>query len=91
MSCAGRLERVEARLEGDDTTLDQIRERLLHRLHAAAGVGLHDRVDLLDLALADQVADGVVRQQDLEAGRGPVPSAVGISAWVTTPCSELAI
>ena len=32
------------------------------------GAGLHDRVDLLDLALADQVPDGVVRQQDLERG-----------------------
>ena len=66
MSCAGRLDRVEADLERDDTTLNQIGERLLHRLHAAAGVGLHDRVDLLDLALTDEVPDGVVREQDLE-------------------------
>ena len=37
--------------------------------------GLHDRVDLLDLALADQVPDGVVREQDLE--RGDAALAVG--------------
>ena len=44
-------------------------------MHSAAGGGLHDRVDLLDLALADQVPDGVVRQQDLE--RGDAALAVG--------------
>ena len=40
---------------------------MLHRLHAALRRGLHDRVDLLDLALADEVPDGVVREEDLEA------------------------
>src|SRR2546425_4611636 len=58
----------EPRLEGDDATLNQIGERLLHCLHAAAGVRLHHRIDLLDLALADEVPDRVVRQQDLECG-----------------------
>src|SRR5439155_24304973 len=38
-------------LEVDDAADDQVRERLLHRLHAAPAVGLHDRIDLLDLAL----------------------------------------
>ena len=39
------------------------------------GVGLHDRVDLLDLRLADEVPDGVVGQEDLE--RGDAALAVG--------------
>src|SRR6266550_9454069 len=58
----------EADLELDDTARDQVRQRLLHRLHAAARVRLHHRIDLLDLALADEVADSVVRQQHLERG-----------------------
>src|SRR5882724_2954285 len=56
----------EADFQLDDAARDQIRQRLLHRLHAAARVRLHHRIDLLDFALADEVADGVVRQQDLE-------------------------
>ena len=47
----------------------QVGERLLHRLHPARGARLHDRVDLLDLRLPDQVADRVVGHQDLERGR----------------------
>src|SRR5712692_2772126 len=56
----------ETHLELHDATRDQIRQRLLHRLHAAARVRLHHRVDLFDLALADEVAYGVVRQQHFE-------------------------
>src|SRR6185295_17672986 len=52
----------------DDAAHRQIRERLLERLHAARRVRLHDGVDLLDLALPDQVADGIVGEQDLERG-----------------------
>ena len=44
----------------------ELRERLLHRLHAAARARLHVRVDLLDLALPDQVPDRVVEEEDLE-------------------------
>src|SRR5437762_6281897 len=53
-------------LERDDLALDELAERLLHRLHALLRPGLHDRVDLLDLALADQVPRRVVRKEDLE-------------------------
>src|SRR5215212_1210875 len=45
-------------LSRDDSAQDEVAERLLHRLHPAAGVRLHDRVDLLELRLADEVADG---------------------------------
>ena len=50
----------------DDASDDQLRERLLHRDHSLRGSGLHHRIDLLDLSLTDQVADGIVRKQDLE-------------------------
>src|SRR5215204_4658878 len=33
-------------LSRDDAAQDEVPERLLHRLHPAAGVGLHDRIDL---------------------------------------------
>ena len=65
----------ERDLGGDHAPLHQIGERLLHRQHAARGAGLHDRVDLLDLRLADQVANRVVGDQDLE--RGDTPASVG--------------
>ncbi len=47
---------------------------MLHGLHPALRRRLHDRVDLLDLPLPDQVPDGVVREEDLEAcdAAGPV-------------------
>ena len=57
---------VERDLGRDRPAQDELGKRLLHRLHPARGAGLHHRVDLLDLALADQVADGVVGEQDLE-------------------------
>ncbi len=60
---------------GDDAAQHELRERLLHRHHPARGGGLHDRVDLLDLPLADQVPGRVVREQDLE--RGDAALAVG--------------
>ena len=75
MSWSGRLERESASSRLTTRRDREIGERLLHRLHAARGVGLHDRVDLLDLRLADQVADGVVGQQDLE--RRDAAGAVG--------------
>ena len=51
----------------------QVGERLLHRLHAATGARLHDRVDLLDLRLPDQVADGVVGHEDLQRRGAAAP------------------
>src|SRR4051794_35615721 len=63
LAAAGAAERHVRR---DDAAQDEVGERLLERLHPAALVRLHDRVDLLDLAGADQVPHGVVREQDLE-------------------------
>ena len=68
--------RARERLLGvDDAAQREVGERLLHRLHAALRAGLHERVDLLDLGLPDQVPDGVVGKQDLE--RGHAALAVG--------------
>src|SRR5439155_5034433 len=63
----------KADFELDDAARDQIGERLLHRLHAAARVRLHHRIDLLDLALTDEVPAGVVRQEDLERRNASLP------------------
>ena len=67
----------ERDLGGDDAPLHQVGERLLHGEHAARGAGLHHRVDLLDLCLADEVADRVVGDQDLERGDTPTPVGSG--------------
>ena len=82
---AGALEQAEQLLgpararerdvERDHAAQGQVGERLLHRLHALGGPGLHDRVDLLDLRLADQVPHGVVGKEDLEGGHTAI--AVG--------------
>ena len=45
--------------------LDQFGEVLVHGLHALAEARLERRVDLVGLALADEVADGRRRDQDL--------------------------
>ena len=68
MSWSGRLERWSAGSAVILPERTELEHRLLERLHPAAGVGLHDRVDLLDLRLADEVPDGVVGQEDLERG-----------------------
>src|SRR5512132_2219113 len=57
------------KLGRDDATQHQVRERLLHRLHAARGARLHDRIDLLDIRLPDQIANRVVGHQHLERSR----------------------
>ncbi len=63
-------------------------ERHVHRLHPVAAARLHRRVDLVDLALADQVADGRRGDQHLAPRpRGPCRPVVWSSCWVTTPCS----
>src|SRR5262245_21060014 len=60
----------------DDAPGDEIDKRLLEGLHAPAGVRLHDRIDLLDLRLPDEVPDRVVGKQDLEC-RDPAPTVHG--------------
>ena len=50
--------------------------------------GLHRRVDLVGLALADQVAHrGRRARAPRRPTQRPAPSAVGSSCWVMTPCS----
>ena len=56
----------ERLFEVDDLPEHEIGESLLHRLHAARRARLHDGVELLDLRLADEVPNCVVRQEDLE-------------------------
>ena len=70
---------VVAALEGhllvDPTGLHVRGDRHVHRLHPVAAAGLHGGVDLVDLPLADQVADGRGRDQHLH--RGHAALAVG--------------
>ena len=64
-------------------------ERLVHRDHAVLPAGLQHRVDLVDLALTDEVADRRRRDQHLGARpRGPCRRRVGSSCWVQIPCSD---
>ena len=72
-SCSRWVVRDERDLGGDDAAHRQVGERLLHRLHAATGARLHDRVDLLDLRLPDQVPDGVVGHEDLQRRGAAAP------------------
>ena len=58
----GRELRAHRVLERDQRRWYEVGERLVHRLHAELGLAdLHLRVDLVDLVLADQVADRRVR------------------------------
>src|SRR4051794_21602792 len=50
---------------GDLARAHELRERRIHRLHADVRAGLHRGRDLMRLALADQVADGRRRHEDL--------------------------
>src|SRR4029450_2391213 len=53
-------------VDADVVLLYERRERLPHRLHAELRLAdLHLRVDLVDLLLADEVADRGVRDHDL--------------------------
>src|SRR5262245_2945891 len=73
---AEQLVRIRAsgqRLRPRDRAAEvQVRERLVHRLHPKLLAGLHRRVYLVDLFLADHVADGRCGHQDLHGQR---PSA----------------
>src|ERR671914_1242364 len=53
----------------------QLRQRRVHRLHPELAAGLERRVDLVCLALADQVADGRSRHEHL--GGAAASPAVG--------------
>ena len=68
---------LERHLLGDATRLDVCGERHVHRLHAERRAGLHHRVDLVRLALADQVAHGRRADQDLH-GHGSRPPVGGL-------------
>src|SRR3954447_18865260 len=63
-----------AGLIGDPATLHELRQVLVHRVHAVLGTCLERAVDLVRLALTDEVADGGRRHEDL--GRDRSASAV---------------
>src|SRR3954447_17980096 len=67
-----------AGLIGDPATLHELRQVLVHRVHAVAGPGLQRAVDLVRLALTDEVADGRGRHQDL-GGNGAARPVGGAS------------
>ena len=74
ISCSSSFsdERGHRRFERDLLAHVQRRQRLVERLHAELLLaGLHRRVDLVDLVLADQVADGGRRHQDLQRHDAP--------------------
>src|SRR5829696_2968370 len=52
-------------LAGDLLAADEVGQRGVHRLHAVRAAGLERRVDLVALALADQVADAGSRHEHL--------------------------
>ncbi len=63
-------------LLADLALADELRERGVHRLHARGGAGLQHRVDLVCLALSDQVADRGRRDEHL--ARHDATGAVGV-------------
>src|SRR6266508_1024240 len=66
---------IERLLEGDDLIPDPLGQVLVEREHAFAAAGLHERRDLVVLALADQVPDGRGGVHDL--GDDGAAAAVG--------------
>src|SRR5919204_3602193 len=54
-------------LAGDLLPAHEVRQRGVHGLHAVRAAGLERRVDLVRLALANQVPDGGRRHEDLAA------------------------
>src|SRR5579875_2065117 len=55
-------------IDGDPAALDEVDQRGVHRLHPVVAAGLDRRVQLVGLALADEVAHGGRRQQHLDRG-----------------------
>src|SRR5262245_54441653 len=68
--CLGErlLVRVAA---ADHALLQQLLQRAVHRLHAQGGTALHDVLELIELAVADQVGDGRRVDEDLERRDAP--------------------
>ena len=64
---------LERDLLGHPARLDVLGERHVHRLHPVATTRLHRRVDLVGLALADQVADGGGAHEHLDRGDASEP------------------
>ncbi len=61
-------------LDGDEPLVVERGERLVQGLHAVLALsGLHHRVNLVHLVLADEVADGRVRDEDFERHAAPAP------------------
>src|SRR3954447_14968168 len=58
---------LEAGLVGDLVRLDEVGQMLVHRVHAVLRTGLQRGVDLVRLALTDEVADRGGRDQDLSS------------------------
>src|SRR5690606_31713537 len=68
---------LEARLIGDAADAREVRKVLVHRVHAVLRAGLHRRIDLVRLALANEVANRRCRDHDLrgDGAAGPVGAA----------------
>src|SRR3954469_16348289 len=58
-----------AGLIGNPAALHELRQVLVHRVHAVLGTCLECAVNLVRLALTDEVADGGRRHEDLGRGR----------------------
>ena len=74
-SSSGLDERVSAIVLRDPARADEAGERGVHRLHAVRRARLDERVDLVRLALADEVADA--RRRDQHLGGDAAAAAVG--------------
>src|SRR4051794_11323281 len=61
----GRARPGLGQLAGDLLSADEVGQRGVHRLHAGGAAGLERGVELVRLALADQVADGGSRHEHL--------------------------
>src|SRR4051812_9975368 len=64
-------------LVADQALADAFGQVLVERQHAVAAAGLHERGDLVRLALADQAPDGRRRGQDLGDHRAALAVRLG--------------
>src|SRR5688572_23879004 len=71
----GRIGEAQRVLVADAAGLVQIEQRLVEGLHAQLARLLHDLLDLVDLALEDQVADQRRVEQDLDRRGAPLALA----------------
>src|SRR5690348_8073409 len=65
---------LQAHVVRDLAGLDEIGKVLVHRVHAVAGTGLQRAVDLVRLALTDEVADRGRGREDLGRDDATVPA-----------------